>query len=158
MPNNNSTYSLNIIINTLCKNEEEQSNVKKALHDVLNLYQWEYQNTENYQQYRDAENGAKIAIDKVVQLLRNQGENKLAEDVKFAIYPDSKYSTLTKSKVLSLVKKSIKKKLVEEYGISESRYNKNIAKRIVTAFEEWCKKYPLSKSPDHFDSSWEAPF
>ena len=144
------TYSLDIAFKN-CRDEAEQDLIRRALHNAISAYQWQYQTASN-QAYREAYNNAKRSILTVVQLLKNQGQNVLASDVLDALTPED----LTTKKIISNVKPFLKKHTVKAKGstITSGRYNKLFALFLIEAFKEWCNKNPLDEAPLHLDNSF----
>ncbi len=149
-----STYTLDIITDTLCKDDNQADSIRSILKTALDMYQWEYQVSTDNQVYRSAKNGASLAVTKVVELLKAKGQNTLADEVEYALYNDDATSTLTRRKVLSQINKYMKKQLIEG-GISFSKYKNEFSVQMETAFHEWCAEYPLEKAPEHFDRDFE---
>lgn len=148
-----STYSLDIITNTLCKDNGQVDIIRSVLKDTLAVYQWHYQTATDHQQHRDAKNGADLAVTKVIALLRSKGQDTLADEVAEALQNDDVASTLTKGKVLSQAKEHMKQKLLSS-GMKPWKYSKEFTKYMEHAFIEWCEKYPLDEAPAHFDNDF----
>ncbi len=129
--------------------------IKEALEDALSFYQWHYQIASD-KAYRDVESSSAKAIDKVIKLLKNAGQNSLADDVVDALYNDRDTSTLTKDKVLSQAKKDMKIMMAKK-GISKNDYSDLYNEITEKSFLEWCELYPLDEAPAHFDYNWEPP-
>ncbi len=151
-----STYSLDLVTNTLCKNDKQVDIIRDALKSALAAYQWHYQITTDHQQYRNAESGATLATNKVVALLKAKGQDTLANEVEEALYNDRDTSTLVRSKVLSQAKKHMKEYLFD-CGMEEDEHNNKYAKHMERIFMEWCEAYPLAEAPASFDSDFEPP-
>lgn len=149
-----STYSLDIITDTLCKDDEQVNIIREILKDTLAIYQWHYQAATDHQEYKNARNGADLAVKKVIALLKAKGQDTLAGEVAEALQNDDTASTLTKSKVLSQAKEHMKQKLFD-HGMKQDKYSKKYAKYMEYSFTEWCEKYPLDEAPAHFDDSFE---
>ena len=148
-----STYSLDIIINTLCNNDKQSDIIRQVLSDTLALYQWHYQVTDDHQSNRDATSGADKATAKVLELLKAAGEDTLADEVEVALYRDASADTLTRRQVILLAKKYIKEQLFE-VGMSYDIYKDKFSKKMERAFIEWCEEYPLEEAPASFDSDF----
>ena len=149
------TDTLSHILDTLCKNEEDQTAINKSFHEALQKYQWHYQNSTDKQQDRNANRSASKAIQKVITLLKNVGQYTLANDIIDALgEPYNDFSTYTKRNVISVVVKDLKES-VQRYKISNSRYKNIFATPLKEAFIEWCEKYPLKKAPEHFDFDFD---
>ena len=157
------TYSLDIITDTICKNDIQIDMIRNILKNTLECYQWYYQTATDHQEYVNAANNSKIAVPKTTKLLRDSGQYTLADEVEEVLYNDPSTSILTKSKVLSQAKKFMKeailgeKSMEKEYKRRLGKYNKKYSKLLGLAFKEWCEAYPLDSAPEHFDSNWEPP-
>lgn len=153
------TYSIDILFKTICKNPQEKNKIYNSLMNALYLYQWQWQNASTYQK-KDLENGAKLAIDKVISLLKAKGDFSVAESVKYSLLDneldDNDSYKLNKKNIESIVKKFLKKECTTgNECIKESRYNKDFAKYMITSFNELCNEYPTTEAPSHLDSSFD---
>jgi len=151
------TDTLEYITTNICKDDSCANAIREILNHTLDTFQWHYQTATDHQSYENASNGVNLAVLYTVQLLRNIGENSLADDVKAVLSENKKYSILTKDKVLSQAKRHMKSELFSR-GMEEWRYNKNYGKDMGIAFIELCEKYPLLEVPAHFDSDFEPPY
>lgn len=149
------TDELEYLTETLCDADHRVDIVRSVLESALSIYQWHYQ-TASGKVYRDVKDASAKAIDKVIILLKNAGQNSLADDVADALYNDSDTSVLTKSKVISQVKVHMKILLLER-KMSLSNYENNFAEQMKKTFIEWCDTYPLDEAPAHFDQDFEPP-
>lgn len=151
-----STDTLEHILENICLNDTCADAIREVLNHTLAVFQWHYQTATDTQTYDNAINGANLAVTKTVELLRNKGENSLADEIKEALFEYIGSSILTKSKVLSQAKAYMKEALLTR-GMSTSKYNKNYAKYMEITFIELCNKYPLTEAPSHYDSNFEPP-
>ncbi len=110
-----STYSLNIIIDTICKDDKEVDFIKSVLEETLSIYQWHYQTASNKPK-RDVGASAERAVERTIKLLRDIGQNTLAEEVENVLVDDS---ILTKSIILSSAKKEMKDKILLVYKVEK---------------------------------------
>lgn len=139
----------------LYSNDDKIDIIKEVLNHALSSYQWNYQIASD-KPYRDVESSSSKAVEKVIELLKNVGQNSLADDVEDALYNASDTSILTKKKVLSQVKKYMKVEM-EIKGISKHDYSNFYNEITEKVFLEWCEFYQLDKVPEHFDYNWEPP-
>jgi hypothetical protein len=139
----------------LYRHAEKIDIVKEILQETLSLYQWHYQEASG-KQYRNVSKSSKRVIKKVVSLLRGEGQNSLAKEVEDALVDMPEYSTLTKNKVMSQVKKYMKAKMIV-HKISKQDYYDLYREIAEKSFVEWCEKYPLEKAPEYYDNDWEPP-
>ncbi len=151
--NQRDTDTLVNIVKEYCRDDKEVDLVRRVLKETLCVYQWHYQTAKN-KVYRDVENPSAKAIQRVLELLRDKGQNTLAEEMEDALYNDANSSVLVKSKVISQVTKYMKTLLLYN-GMSTSRYKNDFARLMARAFIDHCKQYPLDKAPEHFDSNFE---
>ncbi len=154
---NRSTDTLAHVTTNICKNDKQVDIVRTVLEKTLSLYQWHYQTATDNQQYRNAKSGASKSVAETIELLRNSGQDALADEVEVALHNNDATSTLTRKKVLSQAKKHMKELLLDS-GLPVGEYNKYYAKHLEKAFIEWCEIYPLDEAPEHFDNSFEPPF
>lgn len=147
------TYSLDIILNTVCKNDKQREIVTRIFKDTIAIYQWYYQQAEPNRQHRDVKSGIDLATTAIVEHLRSIGQHTLADDVEKAICDDS---ILTRSKVVTQAKEYMKAKLLEA-GMPEWKYTKHYAKFLEFAFIEWSEENQLTEPPAHFDDDFEPP-
>ena len=155
----NRTDSLNDILINYCKNNEEKKLILSVMQQILDCYQWNYQNASD-KIYRNVYKTNMKAIKLTIALLIDRGDNSLAEQVKYRLSEEvnSKSSMFTKSKILSFVKKDMKDIILARNIINESVYKNTYSARMEEAFLEQCKEHPLTEVPEHFDSDFEPPY
>jgi len=149
-----STYSLDIILNSTCKNDEQRQVVEQAFKHALDIYQWYYQNADS-RPYRDVEKPIVKYTKKVVQRLREIGNQTLADEVEYVLYNDDKTSILTTKKILSQAKDSMKNELLAKENMQENmktlekefKEGKRTKEEIETARNKF--KSNLKLLPDH---------
>ena len=141
-----STYSLDIIIDTLCKNDKEVDIIKTALLNAVSVYQWKYQNADD-KRYRDVYNSAQLNISKAAKLMRSVGDNQLAEKLEKKL----KYMTLTKNDVLEDATELMKNELLDN-GMTKRKHKDKFSNFLKLAFIEWCEEYKLKKPQFYLNS------
>jgi len=148
-----STYSLDIIIDTICKGDEVKINlVRGSLYAALQLFQWQYQNTSNDDSQRKFEKDSEDAINRVIHLLEQKGDNTGAELVHDSLLED--YKIQTQSLTLSEAKRFMKEQCVGD-NITLSAYTKQYALLMGCAFKEWCEEYKIDEAPAYLDSGFD---
>jgi hypothetical protein len=129
-------------------NDEEKKAMYKALETALAKYQWYYQNASE-KKFVTVDNQTRKAIDTVLKLLHDQGHYSLIGEVEYALDIDK--STLTKSKVLTKVKRILKAEMLKCESIKLSRYKDDLAELMCESFIEHCEVFPLDKAPETMD-------
>ncbi len=104
-----------MITKTICKDDKEIDFIKSVLEETLSMYQWHYQ-TASDKPKRDVKDSAERAAKKTIKLLRDVGQNTLAEEVENVLVDDS---ILTKSIILSSAKKEMKDKILFAYKVEK---------------------------------------
>ena len=145
------TYSLEILEETICRDDVETRAVHNALELALHRYQWQYQKASS-KQFRDVNKSISNAIKITVEQLVSSGYDQLAEDVCEALEDD--VHTLTKNKFITEAKNLIKSSLTKT--IDKNRYSRDFAEPMKKAFIEQCEEYPLQESPGHVEAELEA--
>ena len=141
-----STDSLDYIIETICRDDDEANAVHKALELALHHYQWQYQNAST-KAFRDVNMTTDKALSIVMELLVSVGHDSLANEVDAALASDG--NTLTKSKFITRAKASMKDTIIQT--MSPERYSREFASLMVEAFKEHCEKYPLDEAPEDIE-------
>ncbi len=139
-----STYSLELLVNTVCKDNAEVDTVHKALKDALHVYQWQYQKASE-RAFRDVKKSVSNAVKIVVEQLNALGYHQLAEDIPEALADDE--DILTRSKFMTKATNLMKSSLLR--SINKDRYTRDFAKIMRDAFSEHCEEYPLREVPGH---------
>ncbi len=150
-----STDELAYLTNAFCSSDESVDAIRSVLESALGVYQWHYQVASD-KQYDSTQKSSARVIAATIELLKNAGQDSLADEVADALYNDIDTSTLTKAKVLSQVKKHMKKLLLKR-GMPEYIYNNNFARQMESTFIEWCDTYPLDEAPAHYNKDFEPP-
>ena len=139
-----STYALDELVNTVCKDDVEVDAVHKALELALYNYQWQYQKASE-RAFRDIKKSTSHAVKITVEQLNASGYYQLAEDVLEALAEGE--NILTKNKYITQAKELMKDSMIK--SIDAKRYTRDFAKFMEYAFAEHCEKYPLQEVPDH---------
>jgi len=145
-----STYTLDIITETICKDDKEVDAVHDALRLALHECQWQYQNASS-RQFRDVSKSTSNAINITVKHLMDCGFDQLAEDIVTALEDDG--DTLIQSKFLTSAKQVMKKHLSKH--MKGDRYSRNFATLMASAFTEQCEEYPLPYAPVHIEGDFQ---
>ena len=152
--NNKTTDALENIITNICRDDRCIDAIREILKQTLDLYQWSYQTATDHQTYENASNGANLAVSHTIQLLRNIGENSLADDVEEVLSENNEDSFLTKDKVFKQAKDHMKSELLSR-RMKEWIYKRDYGKNMGEAFIELCDKYPLTEAPVHLGRDFE---
>ena len=149
MKKEKSTYSLDSIVDTVCKDDKEADFIRRILAETLSIYQWHYQTASDKPQ-RDVENSAVIAVKKTIKLLQDIGQNTLAEEVESVLVDNS---ILRKGTILSnaknhmkdkiLIRDKLEKKLLEiETAYDKGKISKDAFKEKKQKIEKYFNIYP----------------
>lgn len=145
-----STYTLDIIIKTICRDDKEVDAVHSALKLALHEYQWQYQNASS-KQFRDVSKSTSNAINITIKHLTDCGFDQLAEDIVTALEDDG--STLIKSKFITSAKQIMRRHLLPHIG--KSRYSRDFATLMISTFTEYCEEHPLPYAPGHIEGDFQ---
>ncbi len=107
MKREKSVYSLDILYNTVCKDDQEIDFIDGVFRECLAFHQWHYQMAPDKQK-RDVLASAEKSTKKTIQLLRDLGQYSLADDVEYFLIG----GVWTKEDIISDVRKILKEKLL----------------------------------------------
>ncbi len=142
------TWFIEHMATTHCNNDEEVKAMYKALETALRQYQWYYQNASD-KKFVTVDNQTRKAIETTLNLLRSQGHDSLIGEIEYALQDSLDDSTLTKSKVLTQAKRTMKSVMIET--VKQERYDNVFGKLMGEAFIEHCNTFQLDEAPEHFD-------
>ena len=151
------TYSLDNICKTICKNQNEIDAVHAAIWIALNKYQWKYQNIP-VGDANDAIEATKNHLKKTNRFLEIEGQEAIKRDINELLKKYEKEHAPTRSMILREAGRKMKTVMVSEfYTIKEWRYNREFASKMKNAFKEQCETFPLKKAPCSMDIKFKVP-
>lgn len=150
----NSTYSLDIVTTTICRDDAEIKAVLQALKIALWKYQWHYQQASE-RQNRDVKSAFERSAEIVIEHLRAHGQDVDADNLESAVDMCIDKDILIKSKVFTQVKRIMKEEALKCNTIGARRWNNDLAEMMAQAFLDHCEKYPLDNAPSELDTYFE---
>ena len=149
------TWFIEHMATTHCNNDEEVKAMYNALETALMNYQWYYQNASD-KKFVTVNNQTRKAVETTLELLRSQGHDSLISEIEYALQDSLDDSTLTKSKVITQAKRTMKSVMTEI--VKQERYDNVFGKLMGEAFIEHCNTFQLDEAPEHFDLHFEHWF
>jgi hypothetical protein len=152
-----STYSLDILTCTICKNDAEISAVHYVLWKALSKYQWRYQQASVGTPSEEIQS-IRTNFKKVIKLVENQGHLSVAHQLETILSEIEKDKLATKKAILRKVGRMMQKDLTSyPYNIKPARYNQKFSRWLKDAFKEYCENYKLNSPQANIDMNFRPP-
>ena len=142
-----------LFVEGTAKDDVESKAMYKALETALLHYQWHYQNASETK-FVTVDAQTTKAIQATLDFLYAQGQDSVASEVE-AVVSDLDKSTLTKTKVLTQAKRTMKATMLKHCNMKQGTYENKLATLMKDYFIYHCEELPLDEATEGMDIHFE---